>query len=447
MTGSVRNRSRVPGGRLERLGRIGVMAGGALIGGAAESIRRLVVPSSELASVFLTGANATRLAAQLASMRGAAMKVGQLLSLEGEDFLPREVAQAFAMLRADADAMPDAQLEQVLVEAYGPGWRELFESFDPEPIAAASIGQVHRARSREGRELALKVQYPGVRESIDSDIDNLAAALKLARILPGGFDFSDWIALAKQQLRDESDYEREARCLEAYGGLMGNDSEWEVPGVDFDLTRPTVLAMDYLDGIPLEELCGSRHSQADRDRMGTLLLRLLMTELFEVQFVQSDPNFANFLLMPGGGLGLVDLGAGRPVPDSLSRGYALICKASLEGDRAGLQHAAEALGILASGAPPRWVEAVTEILEMVGEPFRAQGAYDFGATNLPERAREAGLKLAFESNMGGLPPGELLFLQRKLGGIFLLCARLGARVDVRKLAEPFVSGVLRGSNT
>ena len=131
-------------------------------------------------------------------MRGAAMKVGQLLSLEGEDFLPREVAQAFAMLRADADAMPDAQLEQVLVEAYGPGWRELFESFDPEPIAAASIGQVHRARSREGRELALKVQYPGVRESIDSDIDNLAAALKLARILPGGFDFSDWIALAKQ---------------------------------------------------------------------------------------------------------------------------------------------------------------------------------------------------------------------------------------------------------
>ena len=219
--------------------------------------------------------------------------------------------------------------------------------------------------------------------------------------------------------------------------LWGTTQNGRFPGVDFDLTRPTVLAMDYLDGIPLEELCGSRHSQADRDRMGTLLLRLLMTELFEVQFVQSDPNFANFLLMPGGGLGLVDLGAGRPVPDSLSRGYALICKASLEGDRAGLQHAAEALGILASGAPPRWVEAVTEILEMVGEPFRAQGAYDFGATNLPERAREAGLKLAFESNMGGLPPGELLFLQRKLGGIFLLCARLGARVDVRKIGGAF----------
>ena len=445
MSKPVRTHSRVPTGRLERLGRIGFMAAGTMLGGAAESIRRWTNAPEELSSVFLTGANAKRLAAQLASMRGAAMKVGQLLSLEGDDLLPPEVADAFAILRADADAMPEKQLRVMMEEAYGADWESLFETFDPQPIAAASIGQVHQARGRDGRLLALKVQYPGIRESIDSDIDNLATALKLARILPGGFDFSEWIALAKEQLRAESDYEHEAQCLETYRSLMADEPECVVPGVDFELTRPTVLAMDYLHGKPLEEMCGPDCPQEERDRVGRLLLQLLMKELFEVRYVQSDPNFSNFLLLPDGRLGLIDLGAGRPVPEFLSQGYAEICRASFDGDRARLGDAARTLGILAGDVSTSWVEAVTGILEMVGEPFRSKGAYDFGATDLPERARVAGMNAAFEARFGGLPPGDLLFLQRKLGGVFLLCARLKARVDVRSLAEPFVAEGAGGS--
>ena len=436
-----RGHSRVPGGRLERLSRIGWMAGGALVGGAAESVRRLVTPPETDTHALLNGANARWLAGQLASMRGAAMKVGQLLSLEGDDFLPPEAAEAFAMLRDDADAMPESQLRRALVESYGEDWQQPFDGFDFDPVAAASIGQVHRIQTRDGRDLALKIQYPGVRQSIDSDVDNLAAVLKLARLMPPAVDLAAWIEVAKEQLRDESDYLREADCLERYAELMQDEPDVSVPGIHRDLTTRTILAMDYLEGVPLEDLCGPDHSQAERDRMGELLLRLLMKELFEIRFTQSDPNFANFLLLPGGRLGLIDLGAAHPVPLPLARGYASICRAATDDDRLGLQRAAEQLGFLEGGEDAALVEAFTQILAMVSEPFRSEGPYDFGATDLPRRAREASMALAFERGITAAPPPEALFIQRKLGGIFLLCTRLRARVDLGALAAPYLDAL------
>src|SRR5215470_16949869 len=160
-----RSRSRVPAGRLERLTRIGWMAGEAALGGVAERARRMAAGGEPAGSALFTGPNARRLARRLSRMRGAAMKLGQLLSLEGDDFLPREVAEALALLRSDADAMPDEQLRAVLRAEYGEGWEARFAHFDAEPIAAASIGQVHEARLADGRELALKIQYPGVARS------------------------------------------------------------------------------------------------------------------------------------------------------------------------------------------------------------------------------------------------------------------------------------------
>jgi len=434
-----RTHSRVPGGRIERLSRISWMAGGALVGGAAESVRRLVNPPDTDASAFLTGANAKWLASQLASMRGAAMKVGQLLSLEGDDFLPKEVADAFAVLRDDADAMPESQLRQALVEAYGEDWERHFDDFDFEPVAAASIGQVHRVHTQDGRDIALKIQYPGVRQSIDSDVDNLATVLRLARLMPPAIDLDDWIGLAKEQLQDESDYLREADCLEQYRELMADEPDVTVPGVHRDLTTQTILAMDYLEGLPLEDLCGPDHESADRDRMGELLLRLLMKELFEIRFTQSDPNFANFLLLPGGRIGLIDLGAAHAVPLPLARGYASICRAASDDDRQGLQEAAETLGFLQGDEDEALIDAFVHILAMASEPFRSEGPYDFGATDLPRRAREASMTLAFERGITGAPPPEALFIQRKLGGVFLLCTKLRARVDVRALAAPYLA--------
>ena len=415
------------------------MAGEVAVGGAAESLRRAVGGSAGSSSPFLTGANAQRLASRLSTMRGAAMKLGQLLSLEGDDFLPPEFSDALAVLRADGDAMPEKQLRRILKVAYGADWQSRFEDFDFDPIAAASIGQVHVARTKDGRELALKIQYPGVASSIDSDVDNLATALQLARILPGKLDFSEILVEAKRQLHDESDYELEADHLAHYRSLFEGDPDVEVPGVHRDLTRKNVLAMDYLPGMPLEDLCGPDHDQADRDRVGGLLLHFLLRELFEFRFLQSDPNFANFLLLPDGRLGLIDLGAARAVPEHLAQGYAELCHAGMRSDEAHLERAAIALGFLGEDDDRAMVRDFLGLLQVATEPFLEEGIYDFGATDLPARARESGLQMFLEHGFVRPPPAETLFIQRKLGGTFLLCARLKARVDVRSLLEPILA--------
>ncbi len=445
MSKQTRSQSRIPSGALERLGRIGWMAGELAVGGAVEKARRLAGRAGEAAgeaatSVFLTAANAERLTRRLSRMRGAAMKLGQLLSLEGDDFLPPEFSAALARLRADADAMPDAQLQRILAEEWSPRWRERLRAFDPEPLASASIGQVHAAVAADGRELALKIQYPGVARSIDSDVDNLATALRLSRILPRDVDITALVGEAKRQLRQEADYRAEATNLARYGALLAEETDLVVPRVHEDLTTSRILAMDRLRGMPIEDLRGAEHSQARRDQAGTLLYRLLLRELFEWRFVQSDPNPANYLWLPerGGRIGLVDLGSAWTVPPALSTGYARMIRAAQERDRDALRGLALEIGFFTEAERSDRAEGVVDLLALGCEAFAHDGVYDFGRSDLPARLRDAGLDLAFRRGFLRPPPAETMFLHRKLAGTFLLCARLGARVDVRRLAGPLL---------
>jgi predicted unusual protein kinase regulating ubiquinone biosynthesis (AarF/ABC1/UbiB family) len=441
-----RRRSRVPQGQLERLGRIGWMAGELTIGGAVEKARRLASGAAAEggASVLLSGANARRLAKRLSTMRGAAMKLGQLLSLEGDDFLPPEFAEALSVLRADGDAMPDAQRERLLAAEWGAGWRERFADFDPEPIAAASIGQVHHARARDGRNLALKIQYPGVAASIESDVDNLVTGLRWSRLLPADVDLADLAAEAKRQLARESDYEQEAASLERYAELLADEPGVAIPRVHRDLTTPRVLAMDFLRGVPLEDLCGPSHPQELRDRVAALLYRLLLREIFELHFVQSDPNFANFLwLTEQQQVGLVDLGAAHPVSQRVATQYARLISGAMTGSRDELRSFALELGYVRQDEPQGRIEGVVDALAIGCEPFSAQGPYDFARSDLTERLRNAALELAFVRGHRRPPPVATLFLHRKFAGTFLLCARLRARVDLRALAVPFIEEALR----
>jgi predicted unusual protein kinase regulating ubiquinone biosynthesis (AarF/ABC1/UbiB family) len=426
--------SRVPSGRAERLVQLGWLAGRLALGGAAEGLRRLGGAPNR-GHPLLTSANAQRLASSLASMRGAAMKLGQLLSLEAEDLLPPEVSEALASLRDAGHAMPPEQLERVLHEAWGRDWSKRFQRFDFHPIAAASIGQVHAATTADGRELALKIQYPGVARSIDSDVDNLATALRLAKVLPGEIDFGPLIEQAKRQLRDEADYATEARHLRRYAALLGDEPGVLVPRVHEDFTTHGILAMDRLHGVPLEDLCGPEHTDAQRDATAALLLRIVLRELFEFHFVQSDPNFANYLWLRDGRVGLIDLGAGYAAPESLCRAYARLFRASLREDRDALREIAREIGFLADTDAEPAVQALLDLIELVTEPFRQAGAYDFGSSDLPARAREKSLSLVFRHGFLRPPPPETLFLQRELGGTFLLCVRLRARVDARRLIE------------
>jgi len=434
-------RSRIPSSRGERLAKIGWLAGRMAFGAAAEGVRRLSGGVEGAGHVAFTEANARRLTQSLSSMRGAAMKLGQLLSLEADDLLPPEAASVLADLRDAAHAMPPDQLRGVLEGQWGSDWQRSFADFDFEPIAAASIGQVHTATTHAGRELALKIQYPGIARSIDSDVDNLATALRLARILPGDLDFDPLLDEVKRTLRDEADYEREADQLQRYASLLADEPEVVVPGVDRSLTTRSILAMDRLRGVPLEDLCSPEHADEERDRVAALLLRLVLREFFEFHFVQSDPNFANYMLLNDGRIGLIDLGAGQPASPELCRGYAALLRASLACDREAQRWAATQMGVLRDSDPESVAEAVLDIVTLVTEPFRHAGRYDFGASDIPARARQGSMGLLTEHQFLRPPPAEMLFLQRKLGGTFLLCSRLRADVDARELLECVLADV------
>jgi predicted unusual protein kinase regulating ubiquinone biosynthesis (AarF/ABC1/UbiB family) len=464
MTQKRGKRSRVPAGRVERLFRFGLMAGELAAGGLYEGARRVVGVGAEAAgemSALLAPAQARRLARRLSQMRGAAMKLGQLLSLESEDILPPEFAEALAGLRAQADRMPDSQVRRVLGREYGKGWETRFERFDIEPVAAASIGQVHRARTVDGRDLALKIQYPGVARSIDSDVDNVAALLRLARVLPVEIDASGIITEAKRQLRQEADYLQEAEHLRRYRKLVADEPRLWVPGVHDDLTTRRILAMDFARGVPIETLRERGTPQADRDAVGTILQRLVFRELFEFRFVQTDPNFANYLIeaapgdgadadlqpVPDGRILLLDFGASRTYSHEFTGRYAALCRAVIAGDRVGVQQAATHIGYLHEEDPPQHVRPVVDLMFLVCEPFRRSGVYRFERSTLASRTRDAGLDLAFRKGFLRAPPPETVFLHRKLVGTFLLCGRIRAHVDVRACLEPFLGAAASAAHT
>ena len=288
-----RKRSAVPVSRVGRLLRFGLLGGELALSAALGTARQMSSGQKpDLAAALLTAGNADLLARRLAAMRGPAMKLGQILSLQGDEFVPEGFRKALTLLHAQGYAMPDTQLRRVLGREYGKGWQRKFARFDYEPVAAASIGQVHRARKHGGHELALKIQYPGVARSVDSDVDNLASVLKGMNFLPMKFDIAALAAEAKRQLKRETDYEAEAHGLERYRRYVADMPGVVVPHVDRSLTTRHILAMEWIEGESLEVLASEAVPQPRRNAAARILYELLFRELFEFRFVQTDPHSA-----------------------------------------------------------------------------------------------------------------------------------------------------------
>lgn len=429
---------RVPSGRLSRIARFGNMAtgiaGGMLLDGAKQlaSGRR---PS--ISDLLMTPANALKVTLQLGKMRGAAMKLGQLVSMDSGDFLPPELADIFARLRADAQHMPSGQLNAVLARHWGRNWRENFERFDERPIAAASIGQVHRALTTGQHDVAIKIQYPGVRRSIDSDVDNVASLLRLSNLLPSTLDIAPVLKEAKRQLHEEADYAREGKYLERFAALLGDDPHYAVPVFHPELSGKDVLVMSYIEGVAIESMASA--PQAERDRIATLLIDLVLRELFEFNLMQTDPNFANYQYMPATRqVVLLDFGATRELPKAIVKQYRGLLKKGLAGDDGGVLAAVLDMGFLNAQTFRNHRRQIDAMVKVAVDMVTQTGPFDFGQTAFVSAMRDEGMSIAADRRNWHIPPTDSLFVQRKLGGVFLLASRLKARVDVRTMLERYV---------
>ena len=424
---------KVPSARLSRLASFGQLAGGIAGGMVAEGVRRLTSGERpRLSDLLLTPANAVRVTEQLSRLRGAAMKLGQMISMDAGDVLPAELGAILARLRDAAHFMPPTQLDRVLTDAWGEGWRHRFDRFDPTPIAAASIGQVHRARLPDGRELAVKVQYPGIAESIDADVDNVASLLRISGLLPDGLDIAPFLAEAKRQLHEEADYRREARQMRDYRALLATDDRFCVPAPVEALSNERVLAMDYLPGRPIESLSDAPRDK--RDAILSALIGLVLRELFEFGHMQTDPNFANFRWQPETGrIVLLDFGAARGVSAQTSAAYRRMLLAGLAEDREALRSALVDIGFVSPMALSRHRPAIDEMISVMMAHLGKPGEFDFADRSFVERVRRPAERVLADRTAWHVPPADTLFVQRKVSGTALLAVRMRARMPLREM--------------
>ncbi|MCF7369584.1 AarF/ABC1/UbiB kinase family protein [Vibrio diabolicus] len=388
--------------------------------------------------LLLTPQNIARLTDQLAHLRGAAMKLGQMLSMDAGDVLEPELADILSRLRSNADPMPAKQLNGVMESSLGTSWKAEFLSFNFKPIASASIGQVHQAYSDAGDNLAVKVQYPGIRKSIDSDVDNVGTLLKVVGLIPESVDYKGLLEEAKKQLHDEADYTREAQFAIRYHDALKEHPHFVVPKIHTESCSDSVLAMEFIDGVPIEHI--EHYDQSTRDFVMHSLLELLFRELFEFKMVQTDPNFANYLYIESTRqIGLLDFGATREYSERFSAGYRKAFASVVNNDEQGLNDALEQIGFFSQTILPDQRQAILDLVKMACEPMLVDEPYDFKASGLAQKLREAGTILSMEQEYWHTPPADALFLHRKIGGMYLLAARIGAKVNIRQLVQPYLT--------
>jgi aarF domain-containing kinase len=308
--------------------------GAALAWGAVkESTYRMVngtpmTPDNQPAlSSLMSKENAERLALGLCEMRGAALKVGQMLSIQDESLVPAPILNALEYVRQGADVMPRSQLNPVLDAELGSNWQSKLTSFDYEPLAAASIGQVHRAVTKDGLEVAMKIQYPGVANSIESDIENVRRLLNYTNLIPKGLFLDRAIKVAKEELAQECDYEIEAVSQKRFRDLLSDTPGFYVPLVVDETSSKKILTTELISGIPIDKV--ALLDQKTRDYVGRKMLELTLKELFVFRFMQTDPNWGNFLYNEATKtINLIDFGAARDYPKKFVDDYLRMVKQS-----------------------------------------------------------------------------------------------------------------------
>ncbi|KAL6713098.1 hypothetical protein ACLMJK_009219 [Lecanora helva] len=428
--------SRVPSSRFGRIWQYGGLAASMTMGAVGESLRRATGrgDSGSSSPLMLSASNMERLVAKLSRMRGAALKLGQMMSFQDSKMLPGPINEVLQRVQDSADYMPASQRNQVLASNLGADWRDLFSSFDEKPIAAASIGQVHKATLKSsGQQVAIKVQYPGVANSIDSDLSNISILLTASRLLPKGLYLDKTIANARTELAWECDYTREAEMGSRFRHLLADEpSTFHVPAIIKEASGPQVLTAEFCPGTGVTKI--QAFTQDQKDWIGTHILRLCLREITEFKFMQTDPNWTNFLYNASSKkLELLDFGASREYPDKFIDPYIRTLQAASRSDRATVRDLSIELGYLTGHESKAMRNAHVDSVLTLAEPFMesAPEVYDFRDQTITDRVR--GLIPVMVRERLAPPPEETYSLHRKLSGAFLLCARLGSRVRCREL--------------
>lgn len=431
--------AKIPKGRVSRFAKLGGMASKIAGNVVAKGVTEFAKGNRpKLKDLLLTPGNIIRVADQLAQMRGAAMKVGQLISMDAGDVLPEELTELLARLRSDAKSMPQQELAELLDQQWGESWQDKFIQFPMQPIAAASIGQVHKVITQDLKRLAIKIQYPGIKQSINSDVDNVAGLIKLSGLLPKDIDIKPLLKEAKAQLHDEADYILEGKRIQQYSVLVENDDAFLMPKLEKSLSTDSILAMTFLDGEPIESVVDA--DQSTRDDVISHLFRLFFKELFDFQIVQTDPNFANYLYdHEQHKIVLLDFGATRDYTKGMAQGYLALMQAGYNQQRDKIDDIVTQLELINDRLSSDVRSVIFDMCFDACEPLYSEGKYDFAATNLLQRLRDKGMALGFDKSYAHTPPVNTIFLHRKLGGLFLLAIKLKAQVDVRALFKPYAN--------
>jgi len=402
--------------------------------------KRMTGVASEVISAEIQQRTAEQLFSVLGQLKGGAMKVGQAMSIF-EAAMPEELAgpyrAALTRLQDAAPAMPAASVHKVLADQLGPRWRGKFQEFDDAPAAAASIGQVHRAVWRDGRQVAVKVQYPGAGDALVADMNQLGRLANLFRVVQPGLDIKPLVAELRERVVEELDYELEARTQKAFAKAYADDPEILVPGVV--AMAPRVLVTEWIDGTPLSQVIASG-DQATRDLAGQRVATLHFSAPARAGLLHADPHPGNFRLLPDGRLGVIDFGAMARMPGGHPEPIGRLTWMALAGDAEATLAGLRAEGFVKPDVTVD-AQAVLEYLQPILEPIRSD---DFQFTRAWLRAEAARIanprgpaySLGRQLN---LPASYVLIHRVTMGSMGVLC-QLEARAPYRSILQQWLPG-------
>ncbi|MBN1606819.1 MAG: AarF/ABC1/UbiB kinase family protein [Polyangiaceae bacterium] len=381
--------------------------------------------------------NALRVVSTLGELKGAAMKVGQMLSLQ-EDLLPAEMREALRGLQKSAPPVGFDRMRPVLVNELGDRYK-LIARVEEQPHASASIGQVHRAQLVDGRQIVLKIQYPGIERMVSADLNNVRIlARAFGALTSSKADFGEIAGELAARLTEELDYRLEAGNMRTLGGLLGTDEGFVVPEPIEELCTQRVLAAEYVPGLSADELVSERFPQELRDHFGEVLVRGLLRQVFEFRQLHADPNLANFAFTEDGRVIVYDFGCVKRFEEPFVEALRQIALDAWRCRYERLVADVEAAGFIDRGKKRVPPEVYRAYADAAFEQWRSPGLYDFGASPLIDRVM-ALHRVHWHSAFSFEVPHDMVFLGRTLGGTFGNLRRLGARVGMYELIRRWVA--------